>query len=140
MIDNLECPVCPGLAEECKGLMRSWRLKAWHSDFDIEMCHIVVKFKDCIEDFRWKPEPSQPEDYGKYLALSFKDRMAFLEKHPLFLTQGKVANYLNNRDMIRNLNRRNHSTLVLWRKAGISVEAREVVDRYFKTYVGRILS
>jgi hypothetical protein len=146
MLDTLECPVCPELATDCRKLLQEFRNKTTDRDFDIALCKIAVKHKACIEDMRWRPEPSMPPDYGKYMGMSFKDRNIFLDQNHQFLTIGKVADYLNNRDMIRNKNKRNMDALLLWLKLplvvdeapGLTEDEHKVVEVQLNTFSGRM--
>ena len=146
MIDTLECPVCPELAIDCKKLLADFTNRAMDQEFDTALCQIAVKYKACIDDMRWRPEPSMPPDYAKYMGLSFKDRSIFLDQNAQFLTIGKVADYINNRDMIRNKNKRNMDTLLMWLKLpsavddkpGLTDEEHKAVEVQLNTFSGRM--
>lgn len=146
MIENLECPVCPQLANECREVLRDWHGKKLTPQFDVELCHIAVRNDKCLTDYRWRPEPSKPYEYEKYLSFSPKDKTIYRDQHPTFLIQGKVAVYLNDRDMIININNRNLNQLKDWHRlprfdvdtgVGLSEVARIEVEKLINTYSGR---
>jgi hypothetical protein len=137
MLNNLECPAIPELANECRDLLRQWQGKEITSDFDISICEISCKHQACIDDFRWRPEPSCPEEYGKYKSLRPKDKDIFRDQNPTFFVRGKVFEYLETRDRIIMLNKRNIDILRGWSKLAISDDARIKVDRCLNTFSGR---
>ena len=149
MLDQLECPVCPELSTQCRKLLSEYSFKPLDLEFEVRLCEIAASHKECIEEYRWRAEPTAPQDYVKYQSFSPKDRAIYLDQHPLFLTQGKCAEYLNNRDMINNRNKRNLDILKFWMKlpvirevtedpqVGITLAAHAAVCRIVDTYSGR---
>lgn len=138
MLNDLECPAIPELANECKDALRQFKSGDLSLQFDIELCEISCRNKDCIADFRWRPEPTAPNEYTNYLGKVPKDRAIYLDQHPTFLTQGKIAVYLDARDMVKALNKRNLSALLGWLKLSISPAAHLSVEKYVNTYSGRM--
>lgn len=139
MLNKLDCLVCPDLANECKSLLQEWRGRNLTVDFDIALCEISCKNKECISDFRWHAEPIPANEFTKYMSLSFEDRAIYRKDHPLFFVRGKTYEYLNERDCIKTLNKRNLDVLKSWVKLeGISPDARLSVEKYINTYSGRM--
>lgn len=154
MLNNLECPAIPQLANDCKSLMFEWRGRMPTIEFDIHLCEVSCKHKECIDGFRWRAEPSMPEEYGRYKSLSPKDRSIFIDQNPDFFRKGKIYNYLEDRDRINNTNKIHFNRLLEWLKLpveveadedkgilsspGVSAQAHEAVDKMVNSYSGRM--
>lgn len=154
MLNNLECPALPELAEDCKKVLVNLGSSLPNIKFDIDLCEISCRHKDCIADFRWRAEPTPPEEYTRYKSLSPKDKIIFRDQNPDFFRKGRVYNYLEAKHVITNINKRNLSTLLMWFKLpaevkadpesgvvaqeGITAGARLSVEKYINTYSGRM--
>jgi hypothetical protein len=145
MLNDLECPVMPDLAAECKQLLNSWSGRKITNEFDIDLCRMCFKYNLIIE-YRWRPEPSMPQDWSKYIGMNVKDRRIFMDQNPTFMIQGKVAEYLTNKDRIINVNKRNMALLLLWLKLPIAVDEapgltedeHQMVEVNLNSYSGRM--
>jgi len=138
MIDQLECPVYPEMANDFKKVSLKWRFKDLTIDFDVEICEVSCKHYVCIDDFRWRPEPTIPPAYAKYRAMIPKDREKYLEENPTLFVKGKIYEYLEERDRIRNFNTRNMNTLMEWLKLPVSPSAHNLVEKYLNTFSGNM--
>ncbi len=152
MLNDLECQAIPELANDLRRLIREINrleeeevmahynlLAETVNKFEVALCHIAVKYKDCVADFRWRPEPTPPEEYTRYKSLSPKDKSIFRDQNTDFFRKGKVFNYLDAKDVVSCLNVRNLETLKRWfGLKGISAEARLSVEKYINTYSGRM--
>ena len=139
MLNDIECPAVPELANDCRQLLRDFYGRTIGLDFDVALCHVVAKHKGCIQDFHWRADPTPPEEYTRYVSLIPKDKAIFRDQNPTFFIRGKVAIFLDARDMIRALNTRNMEQLLAWQKlSGIIPEARDSVDKILNTFSGRM--
>lgn len=137
MINDLGCAVCPDLANESKEVIKRFGIRPIDEGFDVEMCYMAIRNRQCIDDFRRRPEPTCPPEFIKYMTLVKKDKQIFRDQNPMFFVQGKVAYYIDERDRINDFNNRNKETMIGWlRLAGISLEARKLVEQSLDTHSG----
>lgn len=143
MLDQLECEVCPELANDCRDLLRRG---VSGTEFDIALCRIICRNQPCISGYRWRPEPSKPYEYEKYCSLNKKDKAIYRDQHPTFLLQGRVAQYLDDMERISSLNRRNLDFLKLCfrlpnkngtEQDGITMSERQILEDMLDTYSGK---
>lgn len=140
MINDLECQALPELANDFKDLQSKWRGRDITDQFDVDICEVSCKHQECINDFRWRPEPTPPKEYARYKSLTPKDKGIFLDQNRDFFIKGKVSLFLDQNDVINNINNRNLKTLSYWLKFDerLSREALHSVEKIINTYSGKM--
>ena len=137
MIENVECPVYPKLAEECKEVLVRFKLdEITEVQFNIELCEISCRNVECINDFRWKPLPTKTQEFSKWKFLSKEEKEGLIKSNPTYV-HDKINSYLDSMEHIENLNNRNKEQLIDWLKLEITPESRIKVEQILDTYSGR---
>ena len=137
MIENVECPVYPKLAKECKEVLGKYKLgELTYEQFNTELCEISCQNVECIEDFRWKPSPTKTQEFAKWKFLNKEEKEALIKSNPTYV-HDKINSYLDSVEHIDNLNNRNKSQLIDWLKLEITPESRIKVEKMLDTYSGR---
>ena len=136
MIENVECPVYPKLAEECKEVLVRFKLdEITEVQFNIELCEISCRNVECINDFRWKPLPTKTQEFSKWKFLSKEEKEGLIKSNPTYV-HDKINSYLDSMEHIENLNNRNKEQLIDWLKLEITPESRIKVEQILDTYSG----
>lgn len=137
LTSNLECPVIPQLAIDMRQILKNWEARKLTLEFDIDIIETSCQYRECMEDFRWKPLPTAPEEYNRYIAMSKNDRKDFIFKRPDFFRDKKICEFLDSRDMIDNTNKRNKKTLTQWLEFNISPKSKIKIQNSLKSYSGK---
>jgi hypothetical protein len=137
MIENVECPVYPEMARDFKEILGRYNLKeiTW-DQFNIELCECSVRHPYCIDDFRWKPEPTKTQEFLKWKFLSKEEKEALIKSNNSYV-HDKINSYLDAVEHIESLNSRNKKQLLEWLKLKITPESRIKVEEILNTYSGR---
>ena len=136
MIENVECPVYPKLAEECKEVLSRFKLgEITEVQFNIDICEISCRNVECIDDFRWKPFPTKTQEFLKWKFLSKEEKEGLIKSNPTYV-HDKINSYLDSMEHIENLNNRNKEQLIDWLKLEITPESRIKVEQILDTYSG----
>ena len=137
MIENVECPVYPEMARDFKEILGRYNLKeiTW-DQFNIELCECSVRHPYCIDDFRWKPEPTKTQEFLKWKFLLKEEKEALIKSNNSYV-HDKINSYLDAVEHIESLNSRNKKQLLEWLKLKITPESRIKVEEILNTYSGR---
>lgn len=134
MLSEIECPIYPELAQDCKDILNKYLSRQiTENEFNIELCHISCKHIEYIEDFRCKPIPTKTQDFSKWKFLSKEEKEALIRNNRSYYEE-KIDSYLNSVDHITNKNNRNKKQLILWMRLNINRESRILVERMLNTY------
>jgi hypothetical protein len=123
---NDEIKVIPAIPEKMLGLTS-----------DIEICEAACSIEECIDDFRWRAEPTAPQEYRMFKVMSKDGQKDFLESHKDFFLKGLVPLYLDQRESVKNKNDRNYNQLREWLRLNITQESRTKIEKILNTYTGR---
>lgn len=134
---NLECAPVFQLGIDMGQVIKNWEGRNLTPKFDIDIIETSCKYRECMEDFCWKPLPTAPEEYKRYLSLSLNERKDFIFKRPDFFRDKKVSGFLDSRDRIDHVNKRNKKTLTQWLEFNVSPKSKNKIQNCLKSYSGK---
>lgn len=128
----------PQMVADFRALAAEWQGRAITAEFDVGLCRVTCKHKECINGFRWHPEPPMPAKFRNYIDLSENDRAVWLQANPGFFNAGVVPEYFVKRSEVRAVNHRNMEQLKVWLKLPLEAEERAIVAKALDSYSGRM--
>lgn len=110
MLNNLECPSNPELAQLCKGyLAKLWSGQISEKEFLKEVAYIALQDKYGFSDIYPKSLPTPPMQWQEYQRLNPTEKRHFLRDYPDFFERYEVQNYLDGCEMVRR-----HNLACIW--------------------------
>ena len=134
MIEKLESPHYPQLAEDFKDVLRRYNLKELTNEqFDVELCETTCRHPECIGDFACKNPPAKSPDVAKWKFLKEDEKKAILKSNPEHY-RDNILKYYEQSEWVENINTRNKTQLRAWLKCDISESAKLSVQSVLRTY------
>ncbi len=134
MLEKLEMPQYPQLAEDFKALLNRFRLKELTEEqFDVELCETTCKHPECIGDFAFRNPPSKTPDVAKWKFLKEDEKKALLKADPEYYRDNILKHY-EQATWVENINTRNKAQLRAWLKCDISEPAKLSVQSVLRTH------